>query len=100
MKKIKEKKSIKLNIFLGFCLTIVTFFLIINIIPPKKVVDHNPFVIKEGSKPLIAAHRGGKYLNPENTLKAINIFTSSSSKRPSFCLLIISVTPVISPLLL
>lgn len=72
MKKIKEKKSIKLNIFLGFCLTIVTFFLIINIIPPKKVVDHNPFVIKEGSKPLIAAHRGGKYLNPENTLKAIN----------------------------
>ena len=72
MKKQKNKSRKRLNIFLGFCLTIVTFFLVINIIPPKKVVEHNPFVIEEGSKPLIAAHRGGKYLNPENTLKAIN----------------------------
>lgn len=68
----KEKKRTGLKIFLGFCLTVVTFFLVINIIPPKKVVEHNPFVIEEGQKPLIAAHRGGKYLNPENTLKAIN----------------------------
>lgn len=68
-----KKKSRKgLNIFLGFCLTIVIFFLVINIIPPKKVIDKNPFVIQEGDRPLIAAHRGGKYLNPENTFKALN----------------------------
>ncbi len=68
----KKKSQKRLNIFLGFCLTIAVFFLVINIIPPKKVMDKNPFIIQEGDKPLIAAHRGGKYLNPENTFKALN----------------------------
>lgn len=49
---------------------IIVFYIIINIIPPQKSVKHNPFIIKKGEKPLIAAHRGGKD-NPENTLKAI-----------------------------
>lgn len=42
------------------------------IIPPKKAIEENPFIIEEGSRPLIAAHRGGKNLNPENTFKAFN----------------------------
>lgn len=47
---------------------------VLNIVPPKKVLDGNPnsFIIEEGSRPLIAAHRGGKNLNPENTFKAID----------------------------
>ena len=47
---------------------------VLNIIPPKKVLDGkpNPFIIQEGSRPMIAAHRGGKNLNPENTFKAID----------------------------
>ncbi len=47
---------------------------VLNIIPPKKVLDGNPnsFIIEKGSRPLIAAHRGGKNLNPENTFKAID----------------------------
>ena len=47
---------------------------VLNIIPPKKVLGGNPnsFIIEKGSRPLIAAHRGGKNLNPENTFKAID----------------------------
>ena len=54
-------------------LGIIFFVLIvINVIPPKKAIDVNPFIIGEGEKPLIAAHRGGKNLNPENTFKAMD----------------------------
>ena len=53
-------------------LGIVLFFGTINVIPPKKVMKDNPFIIEKGARPLIAAHRGGKNLNPENTFKAIN----------------------------
>lgn len=49
---------------------IVIFFLVINIIPPKKNVQHSLFVVEEGELPLIAAHRGGGVSNPENTLLA------------------------------
>lgn len=47
---------------------------VINIIPPKQVLngETNPFIIEKGSRPMIAAHRGGKNLNPENTFKAID----------------------------
>ncbi len=49
---------------------IVAFFAVINIIPPKKNVEKNPFVIEKGSRPQIAAHRGGSINNPENTMLA------------------------------
>lgn len=42
----------------------------INVIPPKKNVDSNPFVVSEGKLPMIAAHRGGGISNPENTMLA------------------------------
>lgn len=49
---------------------ILTFFIVINVIPPKKNVENNPFVVGEGKLPMIAAHRGGGMNNPENTMFA------------------------------
>lgn len=49
---------------------IVLFFLIINILPPKKNVESSHFVQEEGALPMIAAHRGGGVSNPENTMLA------------------------------
>ncbi len=49
---------------------IAVFFLVINLIPPAKVVENNPFLVKEGELPMLAAHRGGSITSPENTLKA------------------------------
>jgi len=43
---------------------------VINMIPPKKNVEENPFIVKKGDLPMIAAHRGGSDNNPENTLLA------------------------------
>lgn len=60
------KKSLK--IFLIIISSIIIFLAIINIIPPKKVIANNPFITD--GLPMVCAHRGGKDLNPENTLKA------------------------------
>ena len=49
---------------------IVVFFAVINIIPPKKNVENNPFLVGKDGLPMIAAHRGGKINYPENTLLA------------------------------
>ena len=58
------------RIFLSVITTIVMFMLTINVIPPSKVVDYNPF-LKQGSVlPMVAAHRGGATTNPQNTMKA------------------------------
>ena len=56
---------------IGKILAVVfVFLLIINIIPPKKNVENNPFVVAKGELPMIAAHRGGGDNNPENTMLA------------------------------
>ena len=70
MKKGHKRLIIAGSIIGALALTIATM----NIIPPKKVLngETNPFIIEEGSRPMIAAHRGGKNLNPENTFKAID----------------------------
>lgn len=49
---------------------LVAFFTVINIIPPEKNVQSNPFLVEKGSLPMIAAHRGGGKNNPENTMLA------------------------------
>ena len=49
---------------------IVLFFVVINVIPPKKNVENNPFIVEKGGLPMIAAHRGGGDCNPENTMMA------------------------------
>ena len=64
------KKYRKLKIFGIIVAVIAVFMIIINIIPPKKNVEDNPFVIDKGSRPHIAAHRGGGENNPENTMLA------------------------------
>lgn len=61
-----------LKLLIKIIILIIIFFVVINAIPPKKVLKDNPFIIKEGSAPLVAAHRGGKNLNPENTFVAFN----------------------------
>ena len=62
MKKLKI-----LGIIFG---SIVAFFLIINIVPPAKAVENNPFIKEENQKTMLAAHRGGSDTNPENTMLA------------------------------
>lgn len=64
----KNKKG--LMIAGGIIVAIVVFFLVINIIPPKQNVEENPFIVKKGALPMIAAHRGGGENNPENTMLA------------------------------
>ena len=64
----KKHKALKvIGIILG---AIVAFMLVINVIPPKKNVKENPFIVKKGELPMIAAHRGGGDNNPENTMLA------------------------------
>lgn len=55
--------------FFGIVLTIIVFLLVINVIPPKKVMENNPFVT---DNIMIAAHRGGADLNPGNTMMAFD----------------------------
>ncbi|MBQ9964374.1 MAG: hypothetical protein IJP14_04560 [Clostridia bacterium] len=67
MKKHKALKTI------GCILAvIIVFFTVINIIPPRKNLESNPFLLKEGQQTMIAAHRGGSLNNPENTLLAFD----------------------------
>ena len=49
---------------------ILLFIAVCNIIPPKKSVENNPFIARDGKLPMIAAHRGGGDNNPENTMLA------------------------------
>lgn len=57
--------------FIIFILAVIVTLLVFQIIPPKKVMDNNPF-LKGDKGVLIAAHRGGKHLNPENTFLAFD----------------------------
>ncbi len=64
----EKRKGLKI---LGIVVAaIIVFFLVINIIPPQKNVESNPFIVEKGGLPLIAAHRGGGDNNPENTMLA------------------------------
>lgn len=66
MKKVFKRIGI---VFLSFVLLVALFLVTVNLIPPKKDVVDNPFISNTGL-PMICAHRGGKDLNPENTMKA------------------------------
>ena len=65
MKKFKALKVIGIIVA-----TVVLFFAVINVIPPKHNVEKNPFVVEKGGLPMVAAHRGGGESNPENTMLA------------------------------
>ena len=60
----------KLKIIGIIVAALVLFWTVINVIPPKKNVESNPFIVEKGSLPMIAAHRGGGVSNPENTMLA------------------------------
>ena len=65
-----SEKTKKILIRIGIILSAIVFvFVVLNIIPPKKNVSNNPF-FTNGERTMVAAHRGGGDLNPENTLKA------------------------------
>ena len=65
------KKSHKgLKILIAIVLVLALFLAVVNIIPPAKVMEYNPFIRQEGQQVMLAAHRGGSLSNPENTLKA------------------------------
>ncbi len=64
------KRHLGWTIVSGLMLIVATFMLIINLIPPKKNVQNNPFIVRDGELPMIAAHRGGGMNNPENTMLA------------------------------
>lgn len=65
------KKAHKILIIIGTILAcIIVFMTVINVVPPKKNVENNPFVVADGELPMIAAHRGGSACNPENTMLA------------------------------
>ena len=66
----QEKKPCNLKVPGIIVGSIVLAMLVINIIPPAKVIENNPFVVENGALPMIAAHRGGSINDPENTLKA------------------------------
>ena len=64
----KHKTLVILGAIVSF---IFMFFLMINIIPPKKISKNNVFILaKDATRPMLAAHRGGSLTNPENTLLA------------------------------
>jgi glycerophosphoryl diester phosphodiesterase len=64
----KKHKALKI---IGIIIVVLALFLTtVNVIPPKTNVENNPFVVKEGELPMIAAHRGGAINNPENTMLA------------------------------
>ena len=65
MKKFKVLKVLGIIVAV-----IVVFMVVINLIPPKKNVENNPFVVGKGKLPMFAAHRGGGENNPENTMLA------------------------------
>ncbi|MBO5879484.1 MAG: hypothetical protein J6Q68_02910 [Clostridia bacterium] len=64
------KKRLALKISGIIVVSVIAFFAVINLIPPKKNIEANPFIVEKGELPMIAAHRGGSTNNPENTLLA------------------------------
>lgn len=64
----KKKKGFK--VFCTVLAVLIAGMVTINVIPPKKNIENNPFIVAEGALPMIAAHRGGGKTNPENTILA------------------------------
>lgn len=65
------KKLQKIGTYIGKIMIVAAVvLLVLNVIPPKHNVEQNPFAVKEGELPMLAAHRGGGDNNPENTMMA------------------------------
>lgn len=66
----KKKKRGCLGRLIRLLLVLAIALIVLNLLPPTKNVENNPFLVKDGDLPMIAAHRGGGVCNPENTLLA------------------------------
>jgi glycerophosphoryl diester phosphodiesterase len=72
----KPRKSRKgLKVFGIIVAVIAVFFLTINVVPRFKYPGENPWIIQEGERPMVIAHRGGKDLYPEGTILAYERIT-------------------------
>ena len=58
-KKAGKKSGRWWKVLLCVVFTVAVFLTVINLIPPRKVMENNPFVKEEGALPMIAEHRGG-----------------------------------------
>ena len=58
------------RVWIAILAVLAVFLLVINSIPIEPNVEENPFLVKAGERPLIAAHRGGAINYPENTMLA------------------------------
>lgn len=66
----KKKKTQKKKNFGIILAVILIVYAAINLLPPPKNVEDNPFIVGKSKLPMIAAHRGGGANNPENTMLA------------------------------
>jgi len=67
---VKAKRSINWKKFATILLVILAVYCLLAVMPRPQSVKENPFVIKEGSRPLLIAHGGGNREFPDNTLEA------------------------------
>ncbi|MGD9887510.1 MAG: glycerophosphodiester phosphodiesterase family protein [Bacilli bacterium] len=68
--KIWNKKGLRITLII--LISLIWIWIVLAIIPPKKAISVNPFIVNKEDGPMIAAHRGGKALNPENTFLAFD----------------------------
>ena len=55
-----------------FFITILIIWITMAIIPPKRVIEENPFITTKEKGPMIVAHQGGNLINPGNTFLAFD----------------------------
>jgi len=65
----------KLKIILIILVIIVFIFILLQILPAKKAISNNPWVISKGERPFVIVHGGAKELYPENTILAFEEIT-------------------------
>lgn len=70
MSQEKTKRKFNWKIFTIVIAAILVVYLILALVPRVQSVKDNPFVIEQGSRPLLIAHGGGNREFPDNTLEA------------------------------
>ncbi len=68
MPETKTKRKFNWKIFTIVIAAILVVYLVLALVPRVKSVADNPFVIENGSRPLLIAHGGGNREFPDNTL--------------------------------
>lgn len=66
----KKKRRFNWRVFTIVIAAILVVYLVLALVPRVNSVKENPFVIEQGSRPLLIAHGGGNREFPDNTLEA------------------------------